>query len=376
VIQPGSRRPLLDLFPLAPSADRPASPSTRGGAAPRLARPIRDAARHESFERGRPQLRSHDRFYGFVEPAFGLEPDLRFLYHSAEHDRAAQRVAEAVAQRSGLVVLTAPTGLGKTLLCLAIASALDRRTLWSIVSAPVASFDALVRTLLADLGVLSREELSRAADPAELAKRLRLSLASLASRQGTAVIMVDEAQDASPEVLTALHALAAGAPRSVQVVLVGQPALTRVLGRSELRAVDERVALRLELGALAADEVAGYVVHRVHVAAPSPRVEFDDRAFARVYEISGGVPRLVNQVCDRALAHAFESSATIVDSATVDAAADDLGIAPAFGRRETMRTAALALGFAALAAIGAGGAAWLFRDRVLVILQHWRALTP
>ncbi|HZT77360.1 MAG TPA: AAA family ATPase [Vicinamibacterales bacterium] len=383
VMLPGARRPLLDLFPpvqavgAALPVERMPPPLARGTAtAPKLARrPLeRDAA-----EISPRQPRADETFYGFAEPPFDLEPDLRFLYHSTEHDRAAQQIAEAIARRDGLILVTGPTGIGKTLLCKAIADQLDQRTLISIAARPAASFDDLVRMLLADFGVLSREELAATrADAAahELAGTLRSFLASLSSLEANAVIVLDEAQNVAPAVLGALHALAAELPRTLQIVLAGQPALTSILAQPELRAVDEHVALRLQLGPLAADEVPGYLMHRVHVAAASPHIEFDDAALDQLYEVSRGVPRIVNQICDRAISLAYDDAATKLDAKTVAAAAADLGIESPGGRREALRGIALAVAIAMCVCAGASASTWLFRDRVHQILVHYGYRSP
>jgi general secretion pathway protein A len=325
-------------------------------------------------------LRSDETFYGFAEPAFALEPDVRFLYHSTEHDRVAQQLVEGIARREGVIVLTAPTGMGKTLLCKALVEGqgaqIDRRTLTSVLLTPPPSVDDLVRTLLVDFGVVSRDDLAaRTGEGGDPTEPLRAFLSSLAALQANAVVVFDEAQNAGSDVLLAVHALAAALPRTLQIVLVGQPALTRLLGRPELRAMLEHVALRLHVGPLAADEVAGYVLHRVHLAAASPRVEFDDGAMDRLYALSLGVPRIVNQICDRALTRAFAASATTIDGELVADAAEDLGLEMPAGPRDALRRVALLLAFVLLMGVGGSTAAWVFRDRVHAILATWN-VTP
>jgi len=377
VLQPGSRRPLLDLFPPEASADRLSPPLLRGTTpAPQLARPLRVAPRADEATPGA-EPRSDQTFYGFAEAPFALEPDLKFLYHSVEHDRVVQQIVQAIARRDAVSILTGPTGIGKTLACKAIPEQLDRRAMTSIVLTPVASFDDLVQRLLADFGVLSREELATraAAGAGALVDTLRSFLGPLASLRANAVIVIDEAQNVAPDVLTALDELAASMPSTVQIVLAGQPSLERLIARPELRALNQRGGERVQLGVLAADEVPGYVMHRIHVAAAGPRIDFDDAALALVYDVSGGVPRIVNQVCDRALMRASQTAQTLVTAEIVTAAADDLGMSPPAAAVGLIRIVGIMLALVLLAVAGAGVSAWVFRDRMHRIVVQWQG-TP
>jgi general secretion pathway protein A len=282
-----------------------------------------------------------------------------------------EQIARGIAQREAVTVLTGPTGIGKTLLCQAIPGQLDRRTLTSLVLSPIRSFDDLLERLLADFGVLSREELVAARDR-ETSKRVNTLgsfLSSLASLRANAVIVVDEAQDVACDVLAALAALAASNADTVQIVLVGQPALRHLLDRPELRALAERVGRRLELGPLASDELPGYVMHRIHVA--GSRIDFDDAALALVFALSNGVPRVVNQICERAVARALRRSSTLVDAPIAIAAAEELGMSRAPPSGGALRTITIGLVFLLLMSAGAGAAAWVFRDRVQRIVAQW-----
>src|ERR1019366_2808663 len=164
---------------------------------------------------------------------------------------------------------------------------------------------------LIDFGVISRDDLTRVPHVTTregLTATLQSFLVSLTSLQASAVLLIDEAQHLPIEVLEQLPAIAEAGEqsRTLQVILVGQPALSTVLGQSELRLLKEEVAVRSHLKGLAPDEIAGYVMHRLGVAGNSSRVEFDGAAFDRVYQLSGGVPRVVNLLCDRAMTRGFE----------------------------------------------------------------------
>src|SRR5581483_7509388 len=199
-------------------------------------------------------------------------------------------------------------------------------------------------------GVLSRDQLSKgaAASPQQRAKTLRAFLASLAPLEANAVILLDEAQNVAPSVLTEVTALAAAVPGTLQLVLSGQRSLTRVLAQPQLRHVDEQIGVRVRLGPLSKDEVPGYVMHRVQIAATRARIEFDDAALDDVYEVSHGVPRTVNQLCDRALARAHQHAAPTIDAGTIATAAEDLGLERPAGKHDLLRTIALGVAFVLL----------------------------
>src|SRR5262249_33948836 len=166
------------------------------------------------------------------EKPFSLSTDPRFFYHSAPHDAACQQLLTAIRDRSGLVVLTGDLGTGKTTLCRVVVEQLDRRTLTSFIGDRCPSGEALLRRVLADVGV-GGEEGARgfAGTSRDLIVTVRSFVESLASLEARAVVIVDETQQQTPEVLEQLRTLceAADASSHLQVILVGQPTLTGVL---------------------------------------------------------------------------------------------------------------------------------------------------
>lgn len=344
--EPGARRPLLDLFPPLPDA------RDRSTAEPAPA----------------------------AEPPFSLSTDPKFLYHSAAHDRTAQALLTSIGKREGVVVITGPFGIGKTSLCHAVIEELDRHTLTSLLVDPFLSVDDLLETLLIDFGVLSRDDLARGSHPSthELRVTLTSFLESLASLKASAVVLIDEAQNLPAPVLEELRTLAeiGGGRRLLHVVLVGDPGLLSLLKRRDLRRLNEHVAMRSVLGPLAADELPGYVVHRLTVSGSS-RVEFGVAALARIHELTAGVPRAVNLLCARAMARVYEVAATAIDVALVDAAAADLDLSvPAVESSPAVRLAFAGVAFALLMLAGAAGALWVFRDDVRRAVVQWERLPP
>jgi general secretion pathway protein A len=284
----------------------------------------------------------------------------------------------AIARRDGIVLLTGAMGIGKTTLCRAVIDQLDRRTLISFIDEPFQSVEALLKKVLIDFGVVSAADARagrlRNANLSELSTALRGFLSSLAHLQAFAVVIIDEAQNLPREVLKQVSLLveAEGPDRPLQVVLSGQPRLLGMLGKRDMRSLSRRIAVRCTLGPLAADEIDGYVMHRVEMAGANPRVEFDSTSFRRLYELSRGNPRVVNLLCDRALSMGYELKASTIDQPLIDSAADELGLAPPLTRASVARLVAIFILLTLLVVVGAASAALIFRDDVMAILKQLR----
>jgi general secretion pathway protein A len=364
------RRPLLDLFPPAP--DRPTSQVASGPQG--VAKPLQATAAAS----GSP---AYETFYGLHEKPFGLIADPRFLYRSTSHDRVGQELLSAIRRRDGLVVLTGDIGTGKTITCRAVVEQLDRRTLTSFVADPFVTVEDLLKTILVDFGVISSSDSSAGqysgASRSELSTALREFLASLAALQAFAVVIIDEAQNLTVDLLEQLPVLLdlENAERLLQVVLVGQPNLVAKLRRSELRRLNRRVSVRCQLEPLGGDEILGYVQQRLTVAGSDGRVAFDDGALARLFDLSGGVPRVINLLCDRALTRACEASVGSIDENLIEAAADDLDLKPFQSQAARLARAGLAgAALALLMLLGAAASAFVFHDRLAVAAARWESI--
>jgi len=184
------------------------------------------------------------------------------LYHSAEHDRALGELIACVTRGETVVVVTGERGAGKTTLCRALVEHLDRRTLLSVVTAP-ASVDALLKRLLVDFGVISNDETARQLESAsheDLSGALRDFLSSLAILHASALVIVHDAHVINPEVWDELSAICdMGDGHRLQMLLVGEPALKRVMRRADVRDMARRVAFRIEVDAAIVAEAANDV---------------------------------------------------------------------------------------------------------------------
>lgn len=370
------RRPLLDLFP--PSAlepDGPAPPALGTAVGPDLP-PPRPRPVPKPVPSSELDALTYETFYGLREKPFSLSTDPRFLYQSASHERAGQQLLAAVRKRSGPAVLTGPLGVGKTTLCRSMVLEIDRRTVTSLVLDPLLSIDDLLKTMLVDFGVISLADLAGAPPISRevLTRTLTSFLHSLVPLQAAALVIIDEAHNLPVSLLRDLGALLGAVPaEAFQVVLVGQPALTKLLTNDDLRLLDASVARRMELGPLDADEIHGYVMHRLSVAGANTRIEFDDAAIARLYAWSGGVPRVVNLLCDRAMTRGQQSTAGVIDGALIEAAAADLDLdAPAGDQPGVLASVLLVVAFALLVLAGAAAALWVTHDAVARTMLQWQ----
>lgn len=308
-----------------------------------------------------PAASMYEAFYGLAQSPFSLSPDPRFLYPSESHDAAIQQILRALRRREAFIVLWGEIGTGKTTICRALVPQLDRHVFASLVLNPFLAIDDLLRQVLIDFGVaprdpIRRERFSRATTH-ELSTTLHDFLQSLAPIQGSAVLIVDEAQHLSPRVLEHLRVIAAPAGDwpPLQIVLVGQPILLEVLAAADLRQLDQRISLKALVRPLGRDDVEPYIAHRLAVAGESVAVAFERSAIVRIHELSGGVPRVINLLCDRALAAGAERGVHEITQEMIDQAADAVSFRrrpsrPVRSGRRPMRAA-----LAALAVTGAIG---------------------
>ena len=163
----------------------------------------------------------------------------------------------------------------------------------------------------------------------------------------------------------------AATQRLLQIVLVGEPGLTRLLRTNDLRPLDERVNLRVELGPLEEEEVPGYVAHRLAVAGRGERVDFGDAAIRKIFTLTGGVPRAINQICDRAMTLGYQVSASRIDADLVEQAAQQLEFVPADAPSSWRDRALIAVVMIVMMLAGAAGAGFVFREPLTRAWVHW-----
>ncbi len=250
----------------------------------------------------------YETFYGLKEQPFAISTDPRFLFLSAPHRRAYEELQHGLLRDESLLLLTGETGSGKTTLCRAVIGSLGDRTFSSILHQPYMTGPEMLRLILRDFGLVSREELRRGvlsnADVPQLLDVLEGFLRSLASIDSRAIIVLDEAQSLSPTLLDEVRMLTAferDGKRLIQIVMCGQPMLLNTLKTEPMYALNERITRRVALTPLSRDEVEAYIRHRLAVAGAGTTVSFQPEALKLIAELSRGLPRRVNVLCDRTL---------------------------------------------------------------------------
>ena len=298
----------------------------------------------------------YEAFFGFHHAPFSLAADTRFRFQSASHTAALAHVTHALERREPVVVVTGEIGTGKTLLCRTVVERLERKTFLSIVTDPLLEHDDLLKQMLQDFGVIS-EDRSRLtpASRHDLVHALQEFLSSLVPLNAHAVVIIDEAQHLKPDMLESIRLVSNIQDERgtmPQIILVGQTDLDQLVSRPELRALKQRVSRSVRLDALTPAEVAQYIHHRLHVArergtpsnipgaqelqreiaewerSPSEGT-FTPDAVRAVAQLSRGIPRVVNLLCDRALEAAHVLELRTVDESVIGAAANALSLPPA-----------------------------------------------
>jgi len=268
------------------------------------------------------------KFYQLIEEPFCLTPDPRFLHLAQPYRDALGEIVQSILRRKGILVLTGPIGTGKTTLLHAAMRVLESSKEKSIPLAsafvlnPLLSREEFLETLMHEYEV----PCASASKPARLAALHKMFLEKQ-QQGGTSLLIVDEAHLLTPELLEEIRLLSntdTYREKLLQVVLCGQPELTLLLQRREMRALQQRITQYCSLRALTLPEIRSYVAERLHAAGlrgPSP---FATTAIETVHRFSHGVPRLINQVCDTALSLGFASRREVVQSDLILEAANQL----------------------------------------------------
>jgi general secretion pathway protein A len=272
----------------------------------------------------------YEAFYGLKEEPFAISTDPKFFYMSGSHRRAHEELLAGLQRREALLLVSGETGTGKTTLCRAVIDALGARTFSSILHNPYMLGTEMLRLIVRDFGLVSREELRHGAlagaDASRLLEVIESFLRSLVPLGSHAVVVIDEAQSLSPTLLDEMRMLTAferDGQRLMQVVLCGQPRLLSTLKTEAMYALNERITRRVVLTPLQPDEVEAYIQHRLGVAG-GDAVMFEREAAELVAEISRGLPRRVNVLCDRALQEGRIQGKNIIGPAMIKRAARSL----------------------------------------------------
>ncbi len=265
----------------------------------------------------------YEAYFGLREPPFAITPDPRFLFLTRSHRDALAYLHYAIEQRKGFMVVTGEVGVGKTLVIRALLGQLPDEVSTAVVMNARLTFQQLLYMALRDFGVAPRGRTK-----VDLLVALEEFLLRQKEDRGNAVLIVDEAQNLSEEALEdfrLLSNLESADSKLIQIALVGQPELRNLLGRKSLRQLRQRIPGIFDLTRLPAETVREYIDFRTQVASGG-RVSglFDAESVAEVAKSAGGIPRLINQICDRALLVCYAEGRDRVGAEHVQTAAGEL----------------------------------------------------
>ncbi len=284
-------------------------------------------------------------FFGLQQAPFTIAPDPRFLFMSERHREALAHLLYGVQGGGGFVLLTGEIGAGKTTVCRCFLEQVPAGCRVAYIFNPKLSVIELLQSVCDEFGAA----VPAGPQPASiktLVDALNANLLASHALGNNSLLIIDEAQHLSAELLEQLRLLTkleTSQRKLLQIILIGQPELRGMLASPGMEQLAQRVIARYHLGALSAAETAAYVSHRLAVAGLAGANPFDAAALRRIHALSGGVPRRINLLCDRALLGAFAEGRAQLGRRIVDRAAGEVFGSDRAGRLATQRTRGVAL---------------------------------
>jgi general secretion pathway protein A len=293
-------------------------------------------------------------FFGLSEKPFAITPDPRYLFLSERHAEALAHLLYGINESGGFIQLTGEVGTGKTTVVRTLLSRIPQHADVAVILNPRITPTEFLLSICEELGV--EISLTESDSVKSMVDALNRRLLAAHSEGRRVTVIVDEAQNLSPSVLEQVRLLTnleTPTQKLLQIILIGQPELAEMLDRNELRQLAQRITGRYHLSPLSREETRDYVRHRVRVAGVSADL-FTRGALREIHRLSGGIPRIVNVCCDRALLGAYTREQRSVNAALIRRAAGEV-----YGRRYFPRWASwLTAGFTVAAIAAAISIPW------------------
>ncbi|MFH0789361.1 MAG: AAA family ATPase [Pseudomonadota bacterium] len=296
----------------------------------------------------------YEEFFGFTKKPFSIVPDSEIYYLSAGHREAMAHLIYGIKNEGGFVLLTGDIGTGKTTACRRLLDLLPEDCDVAIIYNPKVTVEELLATICDEFGIsYPKGEMSIKV----FVDRINNYLLEVRAKGRRAVLILEEAQNLKPEVLEQIRLLTnleTSEQKLLQMIMIGQPELRELLRQPQLRQLSQRITARYHLGPLSKEEVPLYVNYRLSAAGAARGQLFPPAILKKLFRLSGGVPRLINVICDRALLGAFVQEKDRVDRKTLITAAREVtGEESPPGRSRRIKQNLLAgLLFVFLAALG------------------------
>jgi general secretion pathway protein A len=242
----------------------------------------------------------YTKYFGFNEKPFTLTPNPRFIYLSKHHKEAFAHLLYGINNHYGFIELIGEVGTGKTTVLRTLLSQLnDENYRSALIFNPCMTGVELLRSINNEFGLKSESQYAN-----ELLEELNRFLLQENARGITVVLVIDEAQNLSPEILEQLRLISnleTEDDKLIQIILAGQPELSKILDLPQLRQLNQRIAVRYRLRSMSMAESRYYIWHRMVVAGETGGVNFSRTALTFIHLFSRGLPRVINNLCDRAL---------------------------------------------------------------------------
>lgn len=246
-------------------------------------------------------------FYGLKELPFNITPDPHFLFLSPVHQEAIQHLRYGIAEKKGFIVLTGEVGCGKTTLCRYLLNEIEGKPIeTALILNPTLPETQLIQAILRELGVAEVKGSRQ-----ELLDQLNAHLLKLIGEGKDIVLIVDESQNMSFQALEHIRLLSnleTNTQKLLQIILIGQPELKEKLQHKSLRQLRQRILVHYDLRPLTFEETSQYIQYRLIMAGANGRPGFTKAAMKKIYKHTQGIPRLINNLCDKSILSAFVKS--------------------------------------------------------------------
>ena len=314
--------------------------------------------------------------FNLTERPFSITPDPRFLYMSIRHREALAHLLYGLGDGGGFVQLTGEVGTGKTTICRCLLEQIPENVDLAVVLNPKVTAIELIATVCDELGIgYDASDMSIKS----LTDVLNRYLLDAYARGRHTVLIIDEAQNLSADVLEQVRLLTnleTSTQKLLQIILIGQPELRTLRAREDMRQLAQRVTARYHLEPISREETGAYIRHRLQICGSTQTV-FNKRAVDKIQQLSDGIPRLINVLCDRSMLGAFVEGRTQVDVKVVKKAASEV-LAENNDGREHHGRLPLVLGLLSILLIiglAAGYQSWK-RSEVAAVAEDTPASVP